>query len=150
MTLTWIRPAAGFRLFSKCFCRCCSCTFRANPEPKMPWGTEHQIATSRGIVKVPLKNCGQFSLQRFFPGSFFDSNIEEGRSPHPSSSGGHSPRDNRLCRHSLELQIFPNYLQPTAKIQKNPIVLAFSRLSPQESRSCNALKCTATVTGGIC
>lgn len=34
--LTWIRPAAGFRLFSKCFCRCCSWTFRAKPDPKMP------------------------------------------------------------------------------------------------------------------
>lgn len=33
---TWIRLAAGFLLFSKCFWRCCSCTFNANPEPRMP------------------------------------------------------------------------------------------------------------------
>lgn len=37
---TWIRLAAGVRLFSKCFCRCCSCTLRAKPEPRMPWGQE--------------------------------------------------------------------------------------------------------------
>lgn len=36
---TWMRLAAGFLLFSKCFCRCCSCTFRANPDPRMPWNT---------------------------------------------------------------------------------------------------------------
>lgn len=34
---TWMRLAAGFLLFSKCFCRCCSCTFRAKPEPRMPY-----------------------------------------------------------------------------------------------------------------
>lgn len=33
---TWIRPAAGLRLFSKCFCLCCSWTLRAKPEPRMP------------------------------------------------------------------------------------------------------------------
>lgn len=38
--LTWIRLAAGVLLFSKCFCRCCSCTLRAKPEPRMPWGQE--------------------------------------------------------------------------------------------------------------
>lgn len=35
-TYTWMRPAAGLRLFSKCFCLCCSWTFRAKPEPRMP------------------------------------------------------------------------------------------------------------------
>ncbi len=35
---TWIRPAAGFLRFSKCFCRCCSWTFKANPEPRIPCG----------------------------------------------------------------------------------------------------------------
>lgn len=34
---TWMRLAAGFLLFSKCFCRCCSWTFRAKPEPRMPY-----------------------------------------------------------------------------------------------------------------
>lgn len=29
--------AAGFLLFSKCFCRCCSCTLSASPDPRMPW-----------------------------------------------------------------------------------------------------------------
>lgn len=37
---TWIRFAAGVRLFSKCFCRCCSCTLRAKPEPRIPWERE--------------------------------------------------------------------------------------------------------------
>lgn len=32
-----MRPAAGLRLFSKCFCLCCSWTFKAKPEPRMPW-----------------------------------------------------------------------------------------------------------------
>lgn len=35
-TYTWMRPAAGLRLFSKCFCLCCSWTLRAKPEPRMP------------------------------------------------------------------------------------------------------------------
>lgn len=62
---TWIRPAAGFRLFSKCFCRCCSCTFRAKPDPKMPckapgsdraWGPTrptHHRQTRRGPQPLP-------------------------------------------------------------------------------------------------
>lgn len=37
MWVTWIRLAAGFRRFSKCFCLCCSWTFRAKPEPRIPW-----------------------------------------------------------------------------------------------------------------
>lgn len=37
LTFTWMRLAAGFLLFSKCFWRCCSCTFNAKPEPRMPW-----------------------------------------------------------------------------------------------------------------
>lgn len=37
LTFTWMRLAAGFLLFSKCFWRCCSCTFSAKPEPRMPW-----------------------------------------------------------------------------------------------------------------
>lgn len=34
--VTCMRLAAGVLLFSKCFCRCCSCTFRAKPDPRMP------------------------------------------------------------------------------------------------------------------
>lgn len=37
LAFTWMRLAAGFLLFSKCFWRCCSCTFNAKPEPRMPW-----------------------------------------------------------------------------------------------------------------
>lgn len=37
MRFTWIKLAAGFRRFSKCFCLCCSWTFRAKPEPRIPW-----------------------------------------------------------------------------------------------------------------
>lgn len=52
---TWIRFAAGVRLFSKCFCRCCSCTLRAKPEPRIPWeregtgsvGADHATASSQ-------------------------------------------------------------------------------------------------------
>lgn len=33
---TCMRLAAGVLLFSKCFCLCCSWTFRAKPEPRMP------------------------------------------------------------------------------------------------------------------
>lgn len=33
---TWMSSAAGFLLFSKCFWRCCSWTFNASPEPRMP------------------------------------------------------------------------------------------------------------------
>lgn len=36
-TGTWMRLAAGLRLFSKCFCLCCSWTLRAKPEPRMPY-----------------------------------------------------------------------------------------------------------------
>lgn len=35
--LTCMRLAAGFLLFSKCFCLCCSWTFRAKPEPRIPY-----------------------------------------------------------------------------------------------------------------
>lgn len=38
---TWMSSAAGFLLFSKCFWRCCSWTFSASPEPKMPW--KHRV-----------------------------------------------------------------------------------------------------------
>lgn len=41
-TYTWMRPAAGLRLFSKCFCLCCSWTFRAKPEPRMPCTNSEQ------------------------------------------------------------------------------------------------------------
>ena len=41
--LTWISPAAGLRRFSKCFCRCCSWTFKAKPEPKIPFERERVL-----------------------------------------------------------------------------------------------------------
>lgn len=41
--LTWMRPAAGLRLFSKCFCRCCSWTLRAKPEPRIPCADQWMV-----------------------------------------------------------------------------------------------------------
>lgn len=37
---TWIREAAAGICRLKCFCLCFCCTFRAKPEPRIPWGTE--------------------------------------------------------------------------------------------------------------
>ena len=48
----WMRLAAGFLLFSKCFCRCCSCTLRANPEPSMPCRHNTQLLTVCASVSV--------------------------------------------------------------------------------------------------
>lgn len=48
---TWMRLAAGFLLFSKCFCRCCSCTFRAKPEPRMPYVEKTKTHTEFTIEK---------------------------------------------------------------------------------------------------
>lgn len=43
--LTWMSPAAGCLRFSKCFCLCCSWTFRAKPDPRIP--CSHTNAASR-------------------------------------------------------------------------------------------------------
>lgn len=47
---TCISSAAGFLLFSKCFCRCCSWTLRASPEPRMPW--KQWWSQTSGIISL--------------------------------------------------------------------------------------------------
>lgn len=54
--LTCMRLAAGFLLFSKCFCLCCSWTFRAKPEPRIPYTHIH-----------PQKENKRHLLLRFNP-----------------------------------------------------------------------------------
>lgn len=65
---TWMRLAAGFLLFSKCFCRCCSCTFSANPDPRMPWNTHIKISTHtrplQRFTGVIVWCCSQLVKQR--------------------------------------------------------------------------------------
>lgn len=60
--LTWMSPAAGCRRFSKCFCLCCSWTFRAKPEPRIPWC---DINKSQHWMCVWVKDS-QASLRFFF------------------------------------------------------------------------------------
>lgn len=64
---TWMRLAAGFLLFSKCFCRCCSCTFRANPDPSMPCEAEHTLRhkhTHGTLAQIYTRSyCVAFRLQ---------------------------------------------------------------------------------------
>lgn len=65
---TWMRLAAGFLLFSKCFCRCCSCTFRAKPEPRMPYRQKHTlsfhsfITTFLLLVASALCSCAEITV----------------------------------------------------------------------------------------
>lgn len=55
---TWMRLAAGFLLFSKCFCRCCSCTFRAKPDPRIPCRQKHWVIKSPSKTwTLALRHC---------------------------------------------------------------------------------------------
>lgn len=51
--VTWMRLAAGFLLFSKCFCRCCSCTLRAKPDPRIPCMPKGHTRTSPVYTQRP-------------------------------------------------------------------------------------------------
>lgn len=61
---TWMSSAAGFLLFSKCFWRCCSWTFRASPDPRMPWKQRvmqyfrHLLLRTKGINDERIQVCG--------------------------------------------------------------------------------------------
>lgn len=46
---TWIREAAAGICRLKCFCLCFCCTFRAKPEPRIPWGTEEISRINQSI-----------------------------------------------------------------------------------------------------
>lgn len=56
MGLTWIRPAAGLRRFSKCFCLCCSWTFRAKPEPRIPCNREKSAEKPYSVCEPYIKS----------------------------------------------------------------------------------------------
>lgn len=58
---TWMRLAAGFLLFSKCFCRCCSWTLRAKPEPKMPYKKDTHTCVRTQKILVVIISCAPVS-----------------------------------------------------------------------------------------
>lgn len=67
--VTWMRLAAGCLLFSKCFCRCCSCTFRAKPDPRIPCRKKkprrpHNISVNELLRNSsdPLRCCHDLQL----------------------------------------------------------------------------------------
>lgn len=53
--LTWMSPAAGWRRFSKCFCLCCSWTFRAKPEPRIPCSQNQSNSSGCCFIKTLIK-----------------------------------------------------------------------------------------------
>lgn len=69
---TWMSSAAGFLLFSKCFWRCCSWTFSASPDPKMPWKDRvmqdfrHFLLRKKGINEERMQVCGRRWLHGIF------------------------------------------------------------------------------------
>jgi len=67
---TWMRLAAGFLLFSKCFCRCCSCTFSAKPDPRMPY--VHKI--HKGTMEILQNNKKNvvLTLESFIMMNYFE------------------------------------------------------------------------------
>lgn len=72
MLQTWMSSAAGFLLFSKCFWRCCSWTFSASPDPKMPWKDKvmqdfrHFLLRTEGINCKRMQDCGWRWLHGMF------------------------------------------------------------------------------------
>ena len=56
--------AAGTFLLFMCFWRCCCCTFRANPEPRMPAGSAKkempQMAQKEAMI-FPFQVTGTLS-----------------------------------------------------------------------------------------